>query len=161
MNHKKRLISHLITELEANYQIALTAAKRAHSTATDKENIAENKYDTLGLEAAYLAQGQAKRAVECCAELEAVNKLPAVDYSSSDEIAIGTLVNLTDEDEQQLSLFLAPVAGGLKFVFEQRNIIVITPSSPLGKNLLGKLVGDEFEFVAGQHKRNYRISSIY
>jgi hypothetical protein len=40
------------------------AARAAHDTATHEENIAENKYDTLGLEAAYLATGQARRA-EC------------------------------------------------------------------------------------------------
>lgn len=34
------------------------AARVAHETATHEENIAENKYDTLGLEAAYLATGQ-------------------------------------------------------------------------------------------------------
>lgn len=161
MNHKKRLIDHLVIELDAIYKTALTAAKRAHRTATDKENIAENKYDTLGLEAAYLAQGQAKRALECCAELEAIQKLSAVDYSSSDAIVVGTLVSLIDQDEQQQSLFLAPVAGGLKFIFEEKNIVVITQSSPLGKKLLGKYVDDEFELTAGQHKKIYRISEIY
>lgn len=38
------------------------AAQIAHEAATHEENIAENKYDTLGLEAAYLATGQARRA---------------------------------------------------------------------------------------------------
>ena len=38
------------------------AARAAHKTATHEENVAENKYDTLGLEAAYLATGQARRA---------------------------------------------------------------------------------------------------
>ena len=38
------------------------AMRAAHETATHEENIAENKYDTLGLEAAYLATGQARRA---------------------------------------------------------------------------------------------------
>eukprot|EP01034_Spumella_vulgaris_P013642 gene13642-17415_t len=38
------------------------AAQAAHETATHEENIAENKYDTLGLEAAYLAVGQVRRA---------------------------------------------------------------------------------------------------
>ena len=39
------------------------AVRVAHEAATHEENIAENKYDTLGLEAAYLATGQARRAV--------------------------------------------------------------------------------------------------
>jgi hypothetical protein len=38
------------------------AVRTAHETATHEENIAENKYDTLGLEAASLATGQARRA---------------------------------------------------------------------------------------------------
>ena len=38
------------------------AARVAHEAATHEENIAENKYDTLGLEAAYLAAGQTRRA---------------------------------------------------------------------------------------------------
>src|SRR3989344_7944608 len=40
------------------------AMRAAHETATHEEKIAENKYDTLGLEAAYLAAGQAKRVEE-------------------------------------------------------------------------------------------------
>ena len=36
------------------------AAQTAHETATHEENIAENKYDTLGLEAAYLANADGK-----------------------------------------------------------------------------------------------------
>ena len=38
------------------------ALRMAYEAATHEENIAENKYDTLGLEAAYLATGQARRA---------------------------------------------------------------------------------------------------
>jgi hypothetical protein len=164
MHRKRQLIEHLIIELNAIYQTALTAAKRAHSTATDKANVAENKYDTLGLEAAYLAEGQAKRASECRADLEAIQNLTALDYSLNDPIVVGALVILIDQNEKSLSLFLASVSGGLKFVFEGQTMTVITPSSPLGKILLGKFVDDEFEFGIGigiaQHKKNYRISDI-
>jgi hypothetical protein len=160
MHYKERLIEHLIIELEAIYQTALCAAKRAHSTATDKANIAENKYDTLGLEAAYLAEGQAKRASECGADLKAIKYLTAIDCLASDAIVIGALVRLIDQNEQSLSLFLAPVSGGLKFIFEKRTIVVITQSSPLGKQLLGKYVDDEFEFGIGQYKKIYQISNV-
>nr|WP_297348391.1 transcription elongation factor [uncultured Glaciecola sp.] len=160
MQYKRKLIDHLIVELEATYETALTAAKRAHSTATDKANVAENKYDTLALEAAYLAEGQAKRASECHTDLDAIRNLTAVDYTHKDAIAVGALVRLIDQHEKSLLLFLAPVSGGLKFVFEQRAIVVITQSSPLGKQLLGKFVDDEFEFGSGQHKKDYLISDI-
>jgi transcription elongation GreA/GreB family factor len=160
MSYKNKLIEHLIRELEANYQTALTAAKRAHSTATDKANIAENKYDTLALEAAYLAEGQAKRASECRADLDAIKKLGPVDFSQSDAIAVGALLSLIYQDKKPLLLFLAPVSGGLKFVFEEQTIVVITQSSPLGKKLVGKFVDDEFEFGSAQYKKHYLIKNV-
>jgi transcription elongation GreA/GreB family factor len=160
MQFKQKLIEHLTLQLEVNYKTALAAAKRAHSTSTDKANIAENKYDTLALEAAYLAEGQAKRASECHADLDAIKSLTAIDYTLDDAIAVGCLVTLIDQNESHLSLFIAPVSGGLKFVFEDRAIIVITQSSPLGNRLLGKFVDDEFELGAGLHLKKYLISQI-
>ena len=160
MQYKRKLIEKLQVEHEATDEPALTAAKRAHSTATDKANVAENKYDTLALEAAYLAEGQAKRALECHTDLDAIQNLKALDYTLNDAIVVGALVRLIDQHDKSLSLFLAPVSGGLKFVFEQRPIVVITPSSPLGKKLLGKFVDDEFEFGNDPHKKQYLIGDI-
>jgi len=160
MQQKEILIKQLIAALEAIYQTAVSAAKRAHSTATDKANIAENKYDTLGLEAAYLAEGHANRASECKANLDTVKNLIVPDYTIDDTIALGALVTLVDQDKKQLFLFLAPVSGGIKFDFESRSIMVITQSSPLGKQLLGKYVDDEFEIGIGQHKKRYLITDV-
>lgn len=160
MQYKKNLTHQLIVALEAIYQTALTAAKRAHSTATDKANIAENKYDTLGLEAAYLAEGHANRAAECKVDIDTVKNLVVKDYAIDDAIALGTLVGLLDQDAKPLLLFLAPVSGGIKFEFESRSILVITQSSPLGKQLLGKYVDDEFEIGIAQHKKRYKITDI-
>jgi hypothetical protein len=75
-------------------------------------------------------------------------------------IVVGTLVTLIDQDEKPLSLFLATVSGGLKFVFDEQTIVVITPSSPLGKKLQRKFVHDEFEFGNAQYKKYYRVSDI-
>jgi len=67
---------------------------------------------------------------------------------------------LVDHSKKTLSLFLAPVSGGVKFVFEGQTIVVITQSSPLGKQLLGKYLDDEFEMGNGQHKKSYTITGI-
>ena len=160
MHYKKRLIEHLVSVLEETYQNALASAQRAHSTATDKANIAENKYDTLGLEAAYLAEGQANRASQCKANVNAAKNLSVVDYTVNDAICVGAFISLVDHSKKTLSLFLAPVSGGVKFVFEGQTIVVITQSSPLGKQLLGKYLDDEFEMGNGQHKKSYTITGI-
>ena len=41
----------ILAELESINQAAAEAAIQAYNDATAKENVAENKYDTLGLEA--------------------------------------------------------------------------------------------------------------
>ena len=59
----KFLLQHqVLARLTEDLRHAEEAVRAAHETATHEENVAENKYDTLGLEAAYLATGQARRA---------------------------------------------------------------------------------------------------
>ena len=65
MTMNKQTVHQLILDkLKIDLDIAERAAQTAYETATHEENIAENKYDTLGLEASYLAAGQARRVEE-------------------------------------------------------------------------------------------------
>ena len=56
----------LATELEGYAR----SARAAHAEATDEQSKAENKYDTRGLEASYLAHGQSRQAAETAEALE-------------------------------------------------------------------------------------------
>ena len=62
--NKHAVLQLILEKLAADLNVAQRAAQTAYETATHEENIAENKYDTLGLEASYLAAGQAKRVEE-------------------------------------------------------------------------------------------------
>ena len=167
--NKNDLLSHILVKLESVHQDAIDAARRAHQTATDKENVAENKYDTLGLEASYLAQGQAKRVDECERDVIAFKKLLPLDDSQPTAIGVGSLVVLQQEDDSlgaklptsQQYLFLGPTAGGLKVNFLDKEIIIITPTSPLGKTLLGKHIHEQFELQTGNQKNLSIINNIY
>lgn len=158
----KALLLKLIIELlETVYQGAVDAAMLAYNTATHEENVAENKYDTLGLEASYLAHGQAQRVEECKNELAAFKALEPVEFSDPYPITVGALIVLKDDQDTEQYLFLGPAAGGIKFIYDQIKITIITPSSPLGQALLGHFVDDEVDMnVAGQ-KTTYEISAIY
>src|SRR6478609_2923426 len=59
---KRELIDRIIAHLEAELAFITRAAIATHAEATDEENKAEDKYDTRGLEASYLAHGQSKAA---------------------------------------------------------------------------------------------------
>ncbi|MDF5129497.1 transcription elongation factor, partial [Vibrio parahaemolyticus] len=59
--NKADLVQIIIQHLEEKLQVAHSSAQRAIDAATDEETVPEHKYDTLALEAAYLAHGQAMR----------------------------------------------------------------------------------------------------
>jgi transcription elongation GreA/GreB family factor len=158
MTNKNNIIKRIIKTLEEVLETARDSVARAHATATHKENVAENKYDTLGLEASYLAHGQAKRVAECEADLKAYQNLKI--ETELKTISLGALITLINESEQKLWLFLGPKAGGVKVKSEEIDISIITASSPLGKKLLGCVEGDEFELKIGLINTYYYVDKI-
>lgn len=49
--NKQSVCQLILQQLRDDLEVAVRAAQTAYETATHEENIAENKYDTLGLEA--------------------------------------------------------------------------------------------------------------
>ncbi|WP_194787808.1 GreA/GreB family elongation factor [Pseudomonas sp. UFMG81] len=144
---KGQLLHHIVAQLEQDMELLRQAAQTAYETATAEENIAENKYDTLGLEASYLATGQARRTAEIRQALQTYRQLLLRDYDPARGIQIGCLVTLEDEDGQQRLLFLGPEGAGLKIGEGDGLVTVITPRAPLGQQLVGKRVDDEVSLV--------------
>jgi transcription elongation GreA/GreB family factor len=156
---KETLRLQIIARLEADYALLLQAAKTAHAAATHEENIPDNKYATLGLEASYLAQGQANRAQEILVALEAYRQLPLQTFSPESPIRLTALVHLEDDEGRSRLVFLGPAAGGLGLAFDGEEVMVITPASPLGRELIGKQCGDLVQ-VKGGALREYEIVSV-
>lgn len=140
--NKTELLQQIIQTLQTDLAILLQAAKTAHAAATHEENIPDNKYATLGLEASYLAQAQANRAQEIGLALEAYRRLQLLPFGDGAPIRLTALVTLEGEDGSVRRLFLGPEAGGLKIPAAGGDVLVITPGSPLGRTLLGQAVGD-------------------
>ncbi|MCW8329906.1 transcription elongation factor [Photobacterium sp. SDRW27] len=158
---KALLLKHIIDELKNVHQAAVDAATRAYETATHEENAPEHKYDTLSLEASYLAQGQAHRVAECEEDLAKYAKLDARPFANEDPIALGCLIHLVDEDDTDKYIFLGPAAGGLKLTFEGKEIIIVTPSAPLGEALSGQQVDDAVEVFIGEDRKFFDIVALF
>lgn len=157
----KHAVHNLILEkLKVDLDIAQRAAQTAYETATHEENKAENKYDTLGLEASYLATGQARRVEEIRQALVLCQNLILRPYDEQQGIQIGTLLGLADDNGNQQWLFLGPDAAGLKVYLVGQLITVITPRSPLGKSLLGKLEGDEVEINVAGTRQQFAVTEV-
>ncbi|CRM88320.1 transcription elongation factor GreA [Pseudomonas sp. 22 E 5] len=155
----KHAVHQLVLEkLALDLDIAQRAAQTAYETATHEENIAENKYDTLGLEASYLAAGQAKRVEEIKQALALCQSMQLRAFDDQRGIEIGALLGLEDENGRQQWLFLAPDAAGLKVDVVGQPVTVITPRSPLGKSLLGKFEGDEVEILVAGARQHFTVT---
>ena len=76
---------------------------RKQRQPTHEQSRAENKYDTRGLEAAYLARGQSRQAAEIEAAIAAFEKMDSKTFPEGAPIDIGALVELTDKDNPVLS----------------------------------------------------------
>lgn len=105
--HKEALRDQIITRLKSDYALLLQAAKTAHAAATHTENIPDNKYATLGLEASYLAQGQANRAQEILKAIQAFGQLTLQPFTATSAIRLSAVVQLEDEGGGSGWFFLA------------------------------------------------------
>lgn len=159
--NKALLHQTILAALHTLREDAINAAMQAYNTATHEENVADNKYDTLGLEASYLAQGQAKRVANCEADLTAFGELKITLFTQQSAISLGALIYLMNDRDAEQVLFLSPVSGGVKINVSGLNITLITPSAPLGKKLMGCYVDDEIDIVLAGKKHHYDITAIY
>ena len=140
---KSLLQQQVLERLAEDLQQIEQAVRAAHETATHEENIAENKYDTLGLEAAYLATGQARRAEAIRQAMAHWRQFRPRPYDASTGIELGALVCLVDADNRQQHLFLGPGGGSMTLVSSAQLVQVISSEAPLGRAMLGKCEGDE------------------
>jgi transcription elongation GreA/GreB family factor len=162
--NKQLLLEKILIALEAIREQAASAAMEAYKTATADENVAENKYDTLGLEASYLAHGQAQRVAECEEDIAVYKLLAKSDVADVSPISLGALIHIVNEQGVEQKLFLGPKAGGLTVSYDEnciaQEIKIVTPSSPIGTALLKREEGDEFELTIGPNSHSYEILNV-
>jgi len=155
--YKQALLENIITSLTTDLAVLTEAARTAHAAATHTECLPDNKYDTTGLEASYIAQGQANRAQEIRLALEHYRKLALRPFDATTPIRLSAVVTIEDDDGNCRQVFLGPEAGGLKLTVDEKEVVVITPESPLGRALLGKICGDEIQIGSGQGRKTFTV----
>lgn len=157
--NKERILTLIIKQLSRDVDVLFTAAKTAHEAATHEENAPDNKYDTLSLEASYVAQGQANRAQELKIALEAYKNLPLRHFDDDSPIRLGALVTLAEETNTR-TVFIGPLEGGLRVQQGDLEVVVITPGSPLGNELIGKVVGEYASVGVGDSVTEFEIVEV-
>lgn len=138
---KSMLLESIRTELRNRFGVMTRAAIEAHGAATDPGSRAESKYDTRSLEASYLASGQARAVEELAQSIQIFDALVLPSFACESQIEPGALVEV-ESDEGPNAYLLVPCAGGLEILFDGEMITLLSPSSRLYQELLGRSVGD-------------------
>lgn len=148
---KTSLITEITRHLTEELATVQNAANEAHRTATHEESVAENKYDTFGLEAAYLAEGLSRRVEDIQAAIQTIRS-PSLVLPRTEVVTLGSMVRLEEIESTEVAVFfISPVAGGLRVPFEGGECRVITPATPIGMQLMDKTIGDEVQIsLAGK-----------
>jgi transcription elongation GreA/GreB family factor len=156
---KSALTRSVIQQLEAELALQTEAALGSREEATDEESKAEDRFDMRSQSAAYLAAGQARLASEIAGAIAAWNALAPRAFGPSDRIGAGALVTL-EADGRETAYFLGPQSGGLEARDGESVAIVVTGSSPLGRQLIGRGVGDVVKIAGRLGPVAHRVAAV-
>ncbi|MDH5491276.1 MAG: GreA/GreB family elongation factor [Myxococcales bacterium] len=156
---KRGLMRAVQARLGEEIRILQEAADATRLGATHPESRPENDKDTRGLEASYLARGQAARVEQMTEAATRLRFLTLRDFGADDPIDLSALVRLR-VDEEPRWVFLVPVQGGLEIQLPEARIQLITPAAPVGRSLIGRRQGEEFELRIGSALRLYEIEEV-
>jgi len=158
--NKTLLLKKIVAALGESLEVLERAARASHVEATHESSRAESKYDTRGLEASYLAGGQARQAKEVIDSMKIYQSLATRDFAETDLIDLTAVVEVEAEGASN-KYFIGPKSGAVEVNFKGEEITVITPQSPLGQNLVGKKVGQGWSAKVGGSTVKYKIVKVW
>lgn len=157
--NKRAIIKKIVNRLNEELEIYFRAAQASRTEATHEQSKAENKYDTRGLEASYLARGQSKQAAEIQGAIAAFEKLNTRAFGEGDPVDVGAFVEV-EMDGEKSAYFIGPKAGGTEILHDRREVLVITPESPLGQQLMGKKQGEVMKLQLAHAQNQCRVVKV-
>jgi len=157
---KNKILKLILKELEVEIDVHKRAANDAKENATSDESKPEDQYDTRGLEASYIAGAQSQRAEDMAMAYEVLKRVKIKEFSKDTPIAVSALIEIQDADSESRLYFLLPNQGGMKVELEGKTIHTISPDSPMGGSLVGKITGDVFEITIKGEAKNFEVVSV-
>ena len=149
----------IVAQLQRELDLQARAAHESRDEATSVENKAEGRYDMRSQEAAYLAEGQARLAAEIAEAIALYRAMELPDFSNGRPAALGALITLENKG-RRAAYFLGPRNGGLEITQGETTCLVVSPSSPLGRQLLGRAIGDSVQLPGRPTPAIHRVVGL-
>lgn len=156
---REQLFNLLFEQLNASLAIAVKAANDAKDLATHEQSKPETQYDTVGLEASYLAHGQSQRVNDLQLAIEDWQQLKSKSFNQDSKISTGAIVELKGSESVYYYL-LGNFSGGVKLNMNDKLVTVVSILSPIGEQLSEKEIGDEVKTPANS-SAYIEITDIY
>lgn len=148
---KAILFRQLLQQYDDDIMAATAAAQTAQEAAAHEDNQPENQYDTLSLEAAYLAHGQSERILQLQQQRIQLSQW-AVDQTLNEVVSLGSIVVL-QSDQKIVNLWITPLSGR-PVTRGETSILVISSATPLALELIGKEEGDDITWPGSATPHN-------
>ena len=158
---KRLVLDAARVRMQAELDVLIASQKNTQASAVHPEAKQENSKDTRAIEAGYLARGLAARVEAQKSAVATMGRLALRVFDEETPVGLSALVTLWDEASARRQVcFLAPVGGGLKVDVGGVVVQLVTPLSPLGRGLIGRLVDDEVVIAAPGGRVRWLIEGV-
>lgn len=164
MIDKSRLLDALRARVAADLAALERQQRDTQAGSTHAESRAEHSKDTRATEQSYLARGLADRVEALARTGAALAALEIRDFEPEDPISVTAIAVLTSGADEHTprtqNWWIVAGAGG--FELEQDGVLVrtLTPTSPLGRALIGLQAGDEGTFRTPRGERRFEVIEV-
>ncbi|MFT5441511.1 MAG: transcription elongation GreA/GreB family factor [Myxococcota bacterium] len=158
---KPQLLSQLLDHVRSDLASLIRTQEDASKGATHSENRAEHAKDTRATEQSYLARGLAQRVEELRLSKVRLETMALNDFGEDIPIALSAIVEIEVEPSGDIQhWWLVPAGGGHEVQLDAQTIKTVTPSSPLGRALLGLQCGDDGTLKTPRGQRSFQVRSV-
>lgn len=161
---KHDLVDQIRSQLRTSARVALNAGEDAAREARFGASPCEKKHDArVAIEYGQLAKAQVRRAREAQDALSRLDAFRPDSLKRRAKIELGAIIEVEDEDNGEgRTLFLAPVGAGFTLTGPggDGHLSVVTPSSPMGKAIMGRRVGDVIDLTIQGDCREWAITYV-
>lgn len=141
--NKVALLSEIISKLEGEIKKLRESFEEAKLTSIEAPGRMQSRYDTMGVEAAWVADGLAKSLEE---KVEGVYRLKNLRLPENPEkVSLGCVVGIgPNENGVENLYFILPACGGISITVKNNLVVqTVMPQAPVARALIGKSLDDE------------------
>lgn len=161
---KTDLVGQLVRQLETSARAALGARDAVVQEARDGATPDEKREDARAAhQAQSLGKAQQKRAQQALAAADALATFRPSKLAPTARIGLGAVVEIEDaESGEGRTFFLAPVGAGITLTGPggDGDFVVVTPSSPIGRAVIGRGTGDVVDVTVEGDVREWQITYV-